>query len=83
MYIKKSVLITCSVILIIVTAVGTVMAINPFGALQFDDFLKFNTGVAALKGYFYEKTENKKLVDGALLGLSYSVGDPYTVFMDE
>lgn len=83
MYIKKSVLITCSVILIIVTAVGTVMAINPFGALQFDDFLKFNTGVAALKGYFYEKTENKKLVDGALLGLSYSVGDPYTVYMDE
>ena len=83
MYIKKSVLITCSVILIIVTAVGTVMAINPFGALQFDDFLKFNTGVAALKGYFYENTENKKLVDGALLGLSYSVGDPYTVYMDE
>lgn len=82
MYIKKSVLIICSIILVIAVAVGTVMIINPFGALQFDDFFKFNTGVAALKGHFYEDVENKTLVDGALLGLSYSVEDAYTVYMD-
>lgn len=82
MYIKKSVLIICSIILVLAVAVGTVMIINPFGALQFDDFFKFNIGVAALKGYFYEDVENETLVDGALLGLSYSVEDAYTVYMD-
>ncbi len=82
MYIKKSVLIICSIMLVLAVAVGTVMIINPFGALQFDDFFKFNTGVAALKGHFYEDVENKTLVDGALLGLSYSVEDAYTVYMD-
>ncbi len=82
MYIKKSVLIVCSIILILAAAAGTVMIMNPFGALQLDDFFKFNAGVAALKGYFYEEVENEKLVDGALLGLSYSVEDAYTVYMD-
>lgn len=82
MYIKKSVLAICSVILIAVTALGTVMAVNPFGAFQFDDFFKFNTGVAVLKHYFYEELDNEDLVDGALAGLAYSADDAYTLYMN-
>lgn len=82
MYIKKSVLAVCAVILVIVTAVGTVMVVNPFGVLGFGDFFKFNTGVAVLKRYFYEDLNNKDLVDGALTGLAYSANDAYTVYMN-
>lgn len=82
MYIKKSVLIVCAVVLVIATAFGTVMAVNPFGAFEFWDFMKLNTGVAALRNYFYEDVDNDTIVDGALLGLSYSVEDPYTVYMN-
>lgn len=83
MYIKKSVLVICAVALAVVISVGTVMAINPFGALQFDDLIKFNTGISVLKKYYYEELENETLVDGALLGASYSTEDPYTVYMDK
>lgn len=82
MYIKKSVLVVCSIALVLASALLTIMAVNPFGVLEFDDFFKFNTGVEALKIYFYEDVDNETLVDGALLGLSYSVEDPYTVYMD-
>lgn len=83
MYIKKSVLVICSIVLIVATAFGTVMIVNPFGAVDFVDFVKLNMGVRALKEYFYEDTQNEKLLDGALLGLSYSVNDPYTVYMNK
>ncbi|MDO4744372.1 MAG: S41 family peptidase [Clostridia bacterium] len=83
MYIKKSVLIICSILLVIVIAVGTVMIVNPFGALQFEDLLKFNIGIGALKKYYYEDIDGEKLLDGALLGASYSMEDPYTLYMDK
>ncbi len=83
MYIKKSVLIVCAVVLVIVTALGTIMIVNPFGALQFDDLLKFNTGVAVLNHYYYEDIDKDLLLDGALAGVAYSVEDPYTVYMNK
>lgn len=82
MYIKKSVLAVCAVVLVIATAVGTVMAVNPFGVLGFGDFFKFNTGVAVLKRYFYKDLDNNDLVDGALTGLAYSANDAYTLYMN-
>ena len=82
MYIKKSVFAVCAVILVIATAVGTVMAVNPFGVLGFGDFFKFNTGVAVLKRYFYKDLDNNDLVDGALTGLAYSANDAYTLYMN-
>ncbi len=83
MYIKKSVLIVCAVALVIVTALGTIMAVNPFGVFQFDDLLKFNTGVAVLNHYYYEDVDKDLLLDGALAGVAYSVEDPYTVYMSK
>ncbi|MBQ9756969.1 MAG: S41 family peptidase [Clostridia bacterium] len=83
MYIKKSVLVVCAILLIIAVSVGTIMIVNPFGALSFEDFLKFKVGVAALDKYYYEEIEPQTLVDGALLGATYSTEDPYTVYMNE
>jgi len=83
MYIKKSVLIICAVVLVVVTALGTIMAVNPFGVFQFDDLLKFNTGVAVLNRYYYEDVNKDSLLDGALAGVAYSVEDPYTVYMNK
>ena len=83
MYIKKSVLIVCAIVLVIVTALSTIMIVNPFGALQFDDLLKFKTGVAVLNHYYYEDVDKDSLLDGALAGVAYSVEDPYTVYMNK
>lgn len=83
MYIKKSVLVVGSIILALVVCLGTIMFVNPFGALQFEDLFKFNLGVGVLKHYYYEDVDGEKLLDGALLGASYSVEDPYTVYMDK
>ncbi len=83
MYIKKSVLILISTLLVVATAVGTVMLVNPFGAFNFLDFVKFGAGVNALKKYYYENLETEKLVDGALLGAAYSTEDPYTLYMNK
>ena len=83
MYLKKSILIVCSIVLVIVTALSTIMIVNPFGAFQFDDFLKFNTGVAVINRYYYEDVDKDSLLDGALAGVAYSVEDPYTVYMNK
>lgn len=83
MYIKKSVLIVISILLVVATAVGTIMLVNPFGAFNFLDFVKFGVGVNALKDYYYEDLESEKLVDGALLGAAYSTEDPYTLYMNK
>ncbi len=83
MYIKKSVLVICAVALIIVSALGTVMAVNPFGALRFAEFLKFNLGIAVLENLYYENVDTEKLLDGVLLGASSSVEDPYTIYMSK
>ncbi len=83
MYIKKPVLIISVCLIVLVVAIGTIMAVNPFGPLNFGGLLKFNTGVAVLENYFYEEIDDEKLVDGALLGVSYSVEDPYTVYMNK
>lgn len=82
MYIKKSVLIICTVLVVLSTIMGTVMFVNPFGALNFAGLLKFNAGIAVLDHYYYEEVDKEALVDGALLGVSQSVNDPYTVYMN-
>ncbi len=83
MFIKKPVLIICCIVLVVATFFTAVMVANPFGPLQFDDLLKFKIGVLALNEYFYEDIDSTDLLDGALLGISYSVNDPYTVYMNK
>ncbi len=81
MYIKKHILVICSIILIIAVSVGTVMIMNPFGALNFGQMLKFRTGVDVLQRYFYKEIDKDLLVDQILLGASSAAQDPYTIYM--
>ncbi len=83
MYIKKPILIICSIALVIIVAVGTVMLVNPFGALKFEDLFKFNLGIGTLKKYYYEEIDSENLLDGALMGATFSTEDPYTMYMDK
>ncbi len=83
MYIKKSVLVICSILLIVATVFSTIMVVNPFGSLQFADLLKFKTAISVLNRYFYEDISSEDLIDGALLGVSASANDPYTVYMNK
>ncbi len=83
MYIKKHILVICSIILIIAVSVGTVMIMNPFGALNFGEMLKFRTGVDVLQKYYYKEIDKDLLVDRILLGASSAAEDPYTVYMEK
>ncbi len=82
-YIKKRIWIPCVAVVLIATIVLTVMAVNPFGPTKFKEFKKFNDGVAMLEEYYYEDISTERLLDGALLGLSVSTEDPYTVYMSK
>lgn len=73
----------CCILLVLLVSVGTFMIINPFGPTEFAKLRKFSEGVAMLKDYYYEEIDNETLLDGALLGMSASVKDPYTVYMDK
>ena len=42
MYIKKSVLVICSIVLIVATAFVSLAAVNPFGIENIDDFIRFS-----------------------------------------
>ena len=66
MYIKKSVLVICAIVLMIVTVFGTVMFVNPFGPLKFNDFFKFKLGIGVLNQFYYENIDTSKMVDGAV-----------------
>ncbi len=83
MYIKKSVLIICAVVLVIATFFTTVMVVNPFGTLRFEDLFKFKTGISVLNRYYYKDIDPDDLLDGVLFGVSYSADDPYTVYMNK
>ncbi len=83
MYIKRWVLIVGSICIILATTVGTMMWVNPFGALQFGSLLKFNAVVDVLERYYYEDIDDEKMLDGALMGVALSAEDPYTVYMNK
>lgn len=81
MYIRKSVLIICSVILIITTAVLTVGAINPFGFTAIGEFLNFCRLTNFVDNNYYEDVEEEEYFKSALDGIAYATEDPYTRFV--
>ena len=83
MYIKKHILVICSIVLIVAVSLGTFMIMNPFGALNFREMLKFKTGVEALQHYYYKEIDKGLLVDRILLGASSAAEDPYTIYMEK
>lgn len=81
MYIKKSVLITFTVILIVVTAVVSVGTVNPFGFTHFGEFIKFNYVSRLISENFYKDIDAKTYMNTALQGMAAATGDMYTGYM--
>ena len=81
MYIKKSVLVTCSILLIIVTAVLTVGVVNPFGFTNVAEFIKFSYVARLTESTYYEDISPTEYMNLALTGLAAAPGDPYTRYL--
>lgn len=81
MYIKKRVLVLCSILLIIVTAVLTIGAVNPFGFYGFGDFLEFSVVSRLIKNMYYDDVSSEDYVNGAISGFAHGTGDPYTNYI--
>ncbi|WP_045511259.1 S41 family peptidase [Bacillus amyloliquefaciens] len=51
-------------------------------ALSNSKFEKFNKAYEQIKSDYYQKTDDSKLVDGAIKGMISSLDDPYSSYMD-
>ena len=81
MYIKKKTMVLCAVLLIIVTAVATIGAVNPFGFNHFLSFLKFNAVTGLIRDKYYADVPLDDYVNGAIAGFAQGTGDPYTNYI--
>lgn len=81
MYIKKSVLVICSVILIIVTAVVTIGAVNPFGFANYSEFFMFSVISKTIKSMYYKDVPAADYANSAVQGFAAGTGDRYTNYM--
>lgn len=81
MYIKKSVLVICAIVLVIVTSFVSLAAVNPFGIENFDDFIRFSYVSRLINYMYYEDMDMEEAANTAIAGVAASTGDPYTNYM--
>lgn len=81
MYIKKSVLITCSILLVLVTAVVAIGVVNPFGFTNFGELIKFNYVSRLINENYYEDVDSETYMNTALQGMAAATGDAYTGYL--
>ena len=81
MYIKKPVLIVGSILLVLITAVLTIGAVNPFGFTQIADFVKFSYVTRLIDADYYEDVDSSDFMNTALQGVAAATGDPYTGYL--
>ncbi len=81
MYIKKTHLIAISVILIVLTAVASVTAVNPFGIKNLDEFIKFSVASKILRSEYYQDIDMKEAAEMSILGFTAATNDPYTNYI--
>lgn len=81
MYIKKSVLVTCAVVLVLATAFLAIGAVNPFGFTNLGELIRFSYVARLTESQYYEDVAPEDYTDMALLGLTAATGDPYTRYI--
>ncbi len=81
MYIKKSKLILGIIGIIVITAIITVGALNPFGIANLGNFLKLSYASKLLNIFYYEDVDLKNASEMAIAGVAASTGDPYTGYI--
>lgn len=86
MYFKKSTVKIAVVVIIlfaILTPLVTFCMANPFGFFNIGDYVKFRYVMSLMDNEYYKEISDEDKIDGALLGLSCSAEDPYTVYMNK
>lgn len=81
MYIKKSVLVVCAIILVIATALVAIGIVNPFGFANYGDFFRFSVISNTIKNMYYKDVNPSDYADSAIEGFAQGTGDPYTNYI--
>jgi len=83
MFISRAKVVIYSVVLVLVTAIGTAT----FLALTFPGgasaAARIWAGMQIVSSQYYEPSDSNQLIDGALQGMVKALGDPYSAYMDE
>jgi len=81
MYIKKSRLVTGTIIIVLVTAILTAGLVNPFGFLNLPQLIKVNVISKVIDNFYYEDIDKNEAANMAIAGIAASTGDPYTRYL--
>ncbi len=81
MYIKKSVLIIGSVLLVLASAFLAIGAVNPFGFAAFGELVQFTYVSRMIQENYYEEVDEDIYRNVALQGMAMATGDPYTQYI--
>ncbi|MBQ4145573.1 MAG: S41 family peptidase [Clostridia bacterium] len=81
MYIKKPILIICSVFLVIATVVSTIAILNPFGFTAVGEFLDFCRLIRFVDSNYYKDIKKEEYFKSALDGVAFATEDVYTRFI--
>lgn len=78
MYLKKSTLAIGIVLVVVVTVVFTIGALNPFGFRNIDDFIQFSSVTRLVERNYLKQVDPENLIHGALAGMVSELDDPYS-----
>ena len=80
MYIKKSKVILSIIAIVVLTAVLTTFALNPFGIANTGKFLKLSVVSRIINSVYYDNVDGAEAAEVAIAGVAASTGDPYTAY---
>lgn len=81
MYFKKSTLVVGIVLLVAVTVVLTIGALNPFGLRNLDDFIQFSYVTRLVNQHYLKEPNREDLMSGAIAGMVEEIQDPYSTYV--
>lgn len=81
MYFKKSTLAIGIALIVVVTVVLTVGALNPFGLRNLDDFIQFSYVTRLVNENYLQEPDPENLMSGAIEGMVSEVKDPYSAYL--
>ncbi len=81
MYFKKSTLAIGIVLLVVVTVVLTIGALNPFGLRNLDDFIQFSYVTRLVNQNYLHEPNRENLMSGAIAGMVSEIKDPYSAYV--
>lgn len=81
LYFKKSTLVIGIVLLVLVTVVLTIGAVNPFGLRNLDDFIQFSYVTRLVDRKYVKDPDREDMMRGAIAGMVSGIKDPYATYV--